>query len=99
MTSEGLWEMFEGDSADMCAVKFVLMSMGDRAEGLAGANLGVRTPVSGNPTVRATEHRSQIQPHNRLLSCQDKCRKVQILTFKINSFKKYKNCHQEQKNC
>ena len=29
MTSEGLGEMFEGDSADMCAGKFPLMSMGD----------------------------------------------------------------------
>ena len=45
MTSEGLGEMFEGDSADMCA-----MSMGGRAEGLACADLGARTPigVSGN---------------------------------------------------
>ena len=28
MTSEGLGEMFEGDSADTCAGKFPLMSMG-----------------------------------------------------------------------
>ena len=35
MTSEGLGEMFEGDSADMCAGKFPLMSMGGRAEGLS----------------------------------------------------------------
>jgi hypothetical protein len=28
MTSEGLGEMFEGDSADTCAVKFPLTSMG-----------------------------------------------------------------------
>ena len=27
MTSEGLWEMFEGDFADMCAEKFPLMSI------------------------------------------------------------------------
>ena len=27
MTSEGLGEMFEGDSADMCAGKFPLVSM------------------------------------------------------------------------
>ena len=33
MTSEGLGEMFEGDSADMCAGKFPLMSMGGQAEG------------------------------------------------------------------
>ena len=37
MTSEGLGEMFEGDSADMCADKFLLMLMGGRAEGLACA--------------------------------------------------------------
>ena len=28
MTSEGLGEMFEGDSADMCAGKFPLVSVG-----------------------------------------------------------------------
>ena len=50
MTSEGLGEMFEGDSADMCAGKFPLVSMGGRAEGLACADPGVRTPIgaSGN---------------------------------------------------
>ena len=50
MTSEGLGEMFEGDSADMCAGKFPLMSMGGREEGLACADPGARTPigVSGN---------------------------------------------------
>ena len=29
MTSEGLGEMFEGDSSDMCAGQFPLMLMGD----------------------------------------------------------------------
>ena len=50
MTSEGLGEMFEGDSAEMCAGKFPLVSMGDRAEGLACADPGARTPIgaSGN---------------------------------------------------
>ena len=50
MTSEGLGEMFEGDSADMCAGKFLLMSMGGRAEGLVCADPGARTPIgaSGN---------------------------------------------------
>ena len=33
MTSEGLGEMFDGDSADICAGKFPLVSMGGRAEG------------------------------------------------------------------
>ena len=52
MTSEGLGEMFEGDSAlaDTCAGKFLLVSMGGRAEGLACADPGARTPIgaSGN---------------------------------------------------
>ena len=50
MTSEGLGEMFEGDSADTCAGKFLLVSMGGRADGLACADPGARTPIgaSGN---------------------------------------------------
>ena len=45
MTSEGLGEMFEGESADMCAGKFPLVSMGGRVEGLACADPGARTPI------------------------------------------------------
>ena len=45
MTSEGLGEMFEGDSADMCAGKFPLILMGGRAEGLACADPGARIPI------------------------------------------------------
>ena len=50
MTSEGLGEMFEGDSADMWVGKFPLVSMGGRAEGLACADPGARTHIgtSGN---------------------------------------------------
>jgi hypothetical protein len=50
MTSERLGEMFEGDSADTGAGKFPLVSMGIRAEGLACADPGLRTPIgaSGN---------------------------------------------------
>ena len=53
MTSDGLGVMFEGDSADTCAEKFPLMSMGGRAEGLACIDPGARTPigVSGNFTI------------------------------------------------
>ena len=47
MTSEGLGEMFEGESADKCAGKFPLMLMGGRAEGLACADPGA-TPISGS---------------------------------------------------
>ena len=46
MTSEGLGEMFEGDSADTCTGKFLLMSMGGQAEGLACADPEARTPIS-----------------------------------------------------
>ena len=45
MTSEGLGEIFEGDSADTCAGKFPLTLMGGRAEGLACADPGARTPL------------------------------------------------------
>ena len=50
MTSEGLGEMLEGDSADTSAGKFPLVSMGGRAEGLVSADPGARTPIgaSGN---------------------------------------------------
>jgi hypothetical protein len=52
MTCEGMGEIFEGDSADTCAEKFPLVSMGGRAEGLACAEPGARTPIgaSGNLT-------------------------------------------------
>ena len=45
MTSEGLGEMFEGDSGDTCAEKFLLVSMGGRAEGLTYADPEARTPI------------------------------------------------------
>ena len=44
MTSEGLGEMFEGDSADTRAGKFPLGPMGVRAEGPACAGRGARPP-------------------------------------------------------
>jgi hypothetical protein len=50
MTSEGLVEMFEGDSADTGAGKFLLVSMWGGAEGLVCTDLGARNPIgaSGN---------------------------------------------------
>ena len=45
MPYQGFGEMFEGDSADMSAEKFPLTSMGGRAEGLACADPGARTPI------------------------------------------------------
>ena len=44
MTSEGLWEMFEGDSAHTCAGKFPQVPMGVRAEGPACAGREARPP-------------------------------------------------------
>ena len=42
--------MFEADSSDMFAGKFLLVSLGGRAEGLACADPGAGTPIgaSGN---------------------------------------------------
>ena len=48
LTSEGLREIFECDSADTCAGKFPLVSMGGRAEGLACADPGARTPIGAS---------------------------------------------------
>ena len=48
MTSEGFGEMFEGESADTCAEKFPLMSMGGCAEGLACADPEARTPIGAS---------------------------------------------------
>ena len=45
MTSEGMGEIFEVDSADTCGRKFPLMSIGGHAEGLACADPGARTPI------------------------------------------------------
>jgi hypothetical protein len=45
MNSEGLGEVFKGDSADTCAGKFPLVSMGGRANGQACAD-GERGPPS-----------------------------------------------------
>ena len=43
-------EIIEADSADTSTEKFALLSMGVRAEGLACADPGARTPIgaSGN---------------------------------------------------
>jgi hypothetical protein len=48
MTSEGLGEVFKGDSADTCAGKFPLVSMGGRANGQACAD-----GEPGPPSARA----------------------------------------------
>jgi hypothetical protein len=63
MTYERLGEMFKVDSADMCAGKFPLVSMGGRAEGLACADQGARTPIgaSGNCTILSQPNFTTIQ--------------------------------------
>ena len=43
--------MFEGNSADMCAGIFLLVSMGGRAEGLACAERVARTPIGASGIV------------------------------------------------
>jgi hypothetical protein len=51
MTSEGLGEVLKGDSEDTCAGKFLLVSMGGRADRQACAD-GERGP----PSVRAESY-------------------------------------------
>ena len=43
--------MFKGDSADMYAKKFPLVSMGGQAEGLACVDLGARTPIGASKII------------------------------------------------
>jgi hypothetical protein len=50
MTSEGLGEVFKGDSADMYAGKFPLVSMGGRADHQACAD-GERGPPSARAEI------------------------------------------------
>jgi hypothetical protein len=47
VTLEGLGEMFEGYSSEMCARKCPLLSMGGRAEGHACTDPGARIPMGG----------------------------------------------------
>jgi hypothetical protein len=55
MTSEGLGEVFRGDSADMYAGKCPLMSMGGRAKGQACAD-GERGPPSARAEIEHIFH-------------------------------------------
>jgi hypothetical protein len=50
MTSEGLGEVFDGDSADTCTEKFPLVSMWGRANGQACAD-GERGPPSARAEI------------------------------------------------
>jgi hypothetical protein len=65
MTSEWLGEMFEGDSADTGAGKFLLVSMGWRGEGLACANPEARTPIGTSENSLSKQRFSNfLQSHN-----------------------------------
>ena len=48
--------MFEGNSADMCAGKFPVVSMGGRADGLACVDTGARTPIGASGFVLLILH-------------------------------------------
>jgi hypothetical protein len=69
MTSEGLGEMFEGDSADTCAGKFTLVSMGGRAEGLACSDPGARTPIGASGIFSSILVVEQLYKHSWLSVC------------------------------
>ena len=60
MTSEGLGEMFEGDSADTCARKFPHMLMGERANGPACADVE-RGPPSASVAFLYKSHFSLLK--------------------------------------
>ena len=72
MTSEGLGEMFEGDSADMCAGKFPLVLMGVRAEGLACADPGARTPIGASGIYNLLPDCSPTMKYN-IVQCDINC--------------------------
>ena len=48
MSFEGLGKMFESEFVDVCNKKFPLVLMGGRAEGLACADPGARTPIGAS---------------------------------------------------
>jgi hypothetical protein len=56
MTSKGLGELFEGDPVDMCARKFLLVSMVGLTEGLACTDLGARTPMGASRNFLSNSH-------------------------------------------
>jgi hypothetical protein len=64
MTSEGLGEVFESDSADMCAGKYPLVLMGGRANGQAYAD-GER----GRPSAQAEIYTMIIETYSIVKNC------------------------------
>ena len=70
MTSEELGEMFEGDSADMCAGKIPLVSMGGRAEGLACTDSEATTPIGARGNFHKVSFYAESKPKHVK---RDKC--------------------------
>ena len=66
MILEGLGDMFEGDSADTCPGKFLLVLTVGRLEGLACADLGARTPI-GASGILCTNCWTKISTHYLLV--------------------------------
>ena len=73
MTSEGLGAMFEGDSADMSDKKFPLESMRGRAEVLALADPGARTPIGAGRIYRVIEVSGIFEEKNQDLLLTSTC--------------------------
>ena len=78
MTSEGLGEMFEGDSADTCANKFLLVSMGGRKEGLKCVDPGATTPISASGNFASYfSFAISLEPSGVYLICLSKMRNTE----------------------
>ena len=67
MTSEGLGEMFEGESADTLEGKFPLVLMGGRSEGLMCADPVARTPI-GVSGICHFQSKFQLNPFKGILN-------------------------------
>ena len=72
MSSLGLGEMIEGDSADTCAGKFPLISTGGRAEGL------VCTDTSEDPHLRERKFCGCL-PFTRMLRSSSIDKKIEVV--------------------
>ena len=59
MTKVDHFGNFKKDSADPCGGKFPLVSMGGRAEGLACADPGARTPIGAKGNFYQTNNLSE----------------------------------------
>ena len=66
MTSEGLGEVLKGDSADMCAEKFPLVSMGGRADQSSLCRRGARDRIGASENCMSKFHflYSELDPVN-----------------------------------